>query len=188
MKELIFSTGNTQKFAKGQTVCEEYGLKLVQNDLEIDEVQSENTEYVARRKAEAAYALLKQPVIISDDAWAITALNGFPGTYAKSVNHWFAPEDFTRLMHNHEDKTVLLHQTLVYQDEHIQQLFTHSTKGVILPSPAGTTGVPIQKVVSFDGDDGKSISEILSTGTHYVGASTLEVWREFAKWFTEQNS
>lgn len=186
MKELIFSTGNNLKFGKGKAVCDEYGITLTQNTLDIDEIQSEDTEYVARRKAEAAFQLLKQPVIISDDAWAITALNGFPGTYAKSVNHWFTPEDYLRLLHDSTDRSATFTQTLVYQDEHVQKLFSHQTIGEILHESRGTAGASIMKIVSFEDDKQKSISEVIGSGSHYSGKSTLQVWKNFAEWFTKE--
>lgn len=116
MKQILFSTGNSQKMRMGQTVCDEYGISLLQKDLDIDEVQSENSEYVAKKKAEAAFACVKQPVIISDDSWAFLGLNGFPGTYAKSVNHWLSPEDYLRLMKGVSDRRALLTQTIVFQN------------------------------------------------------------------------
>lgn len=186
MKQILFSTGNSQKFAKGQSVCHEYGITIVQEPLDIDEVQSEDTEYVARRKAEAAYQLLKQPVVISDDAWGITGLNGFPGTYAKSVNTWFSTDDYIRLTRDLENKEVILIQTLVYQDHDEQLLFVRKTKGIILSEARGQVGAPIQKIVSFEPDQKTSISEKIGDNSHYSGAETLLVWHDFAKWYSKK--
>lgn len=185
MTQLLFSTGNTQKYGIGKTVCSEYDIVLTQKDLDIDEVQSESLEYVARRKAEAAFALLKQPVIISDDAWEISALNGFPGTYAKSVNQWFSTDDWIRLTQDLEDREILLLQSLVYQDEHIQQYFVRSTRGVLLHRAGGTTGATIQKVVSLELDQKTSMSEAIGTDTHHRGEDVQKVWHDFAQWYTK---
>lgn len=185
MRPVYFSTGNAQKFSLGTSVCKDYDIELLQSNLDIDEVQSEDAEYVARRKAEAAYQLVKNSVVISDDAWNIPGLNGFPGTYAKSVNTWFAPEDYIRLTKDLDDRRILLVQTLVYQDHDIQQLFTRSTEGVLLREPRGDVGVPIQKVVSFEPDATTSISEKIGTNGHYAGEDTLKVWHDFATWYTQ---
>ncbi len=186
MEKVIFSTGNAQKMSKGKSVCQEYGIELIQNELDIDEVQSEDTEYVARRKAEAAYQLVKHSVIISDDAWEIPGLNGFPGTYAKSVNTWFSPEDYIRLTKDLEDRRILLMQTLVYQDHDMQQLFIRKTEGVLLREARGEVGISIQKVVSFEPDQTTSISEKIANNGHYSGENTLKVWHDFAAWYKEQ--
>jgi non-canonical purine NTP pyrophosphatase (RdgB/HAM1 family) len=187
MTELIFSTGNNQKFSMGQHACSEYDITLIKNELDIDEVQSEDIEYVARRKAEVAFSLVKQPVIISDDAWHIFALNGFPGTYAKSVNTWFSGDDYLRLTRDLEDRRIALVQSLVYQDEHAQQFFKKETIGTLLTESKGTAGVALQKIVSFE-KDGKSISEMMGDKAYYAGAEALKVWHKFAKWYTEKNT
>lgn len=184
--KLIFVTTNEQKFAKGQSVCKEYGIELIQQELDIDEVQSEDTEYVARRKAEAAYEIVKAPVITSDDAWAFHALKGFPGTYAKSVNSWLTADDYIRLMKDVEDRRVSFVQTLVFQDEHGQQLFKNESIGNALEEPRGDSGVSIQAVVSLESDGQKSIAEMIGGGTHYDGASAIAVWHQFAKWYAKE--
>lgn len=187
MPDLYFVTSNDQKFAKGQSVCAEYDVRLLQHDFEIDEVQSEDIDYVAKRKAEAAFAAAGQPVIISDDAWQITGLNGFPGTYAKSVNTWFSSEDYVRLTKDLEDRTIIFVQSLVYQDRTTQKLFKRETKGVLLKDVRGERGVSIQKVVSLEPDQTTSISEVIGNGSHYTGENTLKVWHDFATWYKEHD-
>jgi len=187
MKHLLFSTGNTQKVAMGTTVCKEYGVKLVQKDLAVDEVQSEDSEYVAKKKAEAAFALAKEPVIISDDSWALLGLNGFPGTYAKSVNTWFKPEDYLRLLQSIDNRSSLFTQILVYQDENQQKLFKNETIGTALHTARGKSGSTIQKIISFE-PDGRTIAEKLDDGSYFSGATTLDVWHDFAKWFTQEHN
>lgn len=184
MKQLIFSTGNPTKFLMGKTVCDQYGIKLTQDTHDIDEVQSEDIVYVAKHKAEAAFALTKQPVIISDDAWEIPGLNGFPGTYAKSVNTWFTADDYIRLTKDLTDRSIHLVQTLVYQDASSSKLFRHTTPGTLLRVPHGTAlpTATIMEVVSLR-DDGMSIAEDLAQNNYFSGKDTLIVWHEFAQWF-----
>lgn len=185
MRQLIFSTGNDQKFGMGKSVCSQYDIELTQNTFDIDEVQSEDIEYVARRKAEAAFQLTKAPVIISDDSWSIFGLNGFPGTYAKSINTWLTANDLIRLTRDLGDRRASVSQSLVYQDEHIQKYFVYETVGTILTEAHGETGAPIQKVISLEPDGKTSISEKIGTDSHYSGESTLQVWHDFAQWYTK---
>lgn len=187
MKQILFSTGNSQKLLMGQTVCNEYTISLLQKDLEIDEVQSEDPVYVAKKKAKTAYDLIKQPVIISDDSWAFLGLNGFPGTYAKSINHWLSASDLIRLMDGVTDRRLLLTQMLVYQDSNVQKLFQRETVGVTLYEPRGNSGASTQKVVSFEPDGKTSIAERLDDGSYFSGSDTLQVWHDFAQWFSEKD-
>lgn len=185
MIDLIFSTGNSQKFNIGYSVCSDNNISLLQETRDIDEIQSEDTEYVARCKAEAAFALFKKPVIISDDAWSISGLNGFPGTYAKSINEWLKPDDMIRLTKELTDRKASLIQTLVYQDSAIQKIFSRETVGTLLKEPRGENGATIQKIISFELDGVTSISEMIGNKTHYSGESTLLVWHDFVTWYKE---
>jgi non-canonical purine NTP pyrophosphatase (RdgB/HAM1 family) len=186
MKQILFSTGNAQKVAMGKTVCTPYDIEMFQKDLQIDEVQSENSEYVAKKKAEAAFSVAQKPLIISDDSWAFLGLNGFPGTYAKSVNTWLSPDDYLRLMEGVPDRRVLFTQLLVYQDKHGQKLFKKETGGAVLREARGKSGGSTQKITSFE--DGMTISEHLDSGNYFSGADTLEVWHAFAEWFSKKET
>ncbi len=171
----------------GQSVCKANGIDIVQRSLDIDEVQSENPEYVARRKAEAAFAELEQPALISDDSWNIHGLNGFPGTYAKSVNAWFSPDDFLRLTKDLEDRSVSITQFLVYTDGKNQQLFSHTTTGTLLTESCGEAGASIQKVISFVPDN-RSMSQTIDDNSFLESAQeTLHVWHEFIAWIKGQS-
>ena len=186
MKQILFSTGNTQKVVMGKTVCNPYDIEIIQKDLHIDEVQSEDSEYVAKKKAEVAFFVAKKPILISDDSWAFLGLNGFPGTYAKSVNTWLSPEDYLRLMEGVSDRRVLFTQLLVYQDEYGQKIFKEETIGTVLYEARGKSGGSTQKITSFE--DGMTISEHLDSGNYFSGADTLRVWHAFAAWFSKKES
>src|SRR3989344_4509071 len=135
--ELIFCTTNSQKFAKGHAVCKEYGINLTQKIVEIDEIQSEDVIRVAQDKAKNAYALVRRPVVVSDDAWEISGLRGFPGTYAKSINTWFTVDDYLRLTRPLTDKRIIFVQSLVYQDDKSSKLFVKKIEGTLLDKARG---------------------------------------------------
>lgn len=97
MKQLIFSTGNAEKFLTAQHVCNPAGISLKQVDIDELEIQEENPEKVALDKATKAFKVVNKPLVITDDSWAFAGLKGFPGVYMHSINEWFTPEDFLRL-------------------------------------------------------------------------------------------
>lgn len=178
--ELIFATGNNDKYFTAEQVLGSYGIKLMQRDLEVDEIQSENNEIIARDKAAKAFAILKQPVVISDDSWEIPGLNGFPGPYMKSINTWFTPEDLLRLTKDLDNRDVFLIQNVVYQDKDTQQLFTKSIKGLLLPEIRGSIGKANERIISIT-PDGKSISEVYETDRSALGNIGM-VWPEVGEW------
>lgn len=186
--KVIFCTSNAQKFLMGDSVCKQHGLELVQKNIDLDEVQSEDAHYVAVRKAEDAFKAIGEPLVVSDDSWSIHGLNGFPGVYAKSVNAWLTNDDYLRLTRDLTDRTVTLMQKLVFKDEHQLKTFTVATPGVLLNEARGKEGAPIQKIVSFETDGSlASIAETLaSKNKRFEQSSTLKIWREFADWIKER--
>ncbi len=184
MSQLIFSTTNLQKFILGSAVLTKHKIKLTQNSLEIDEVQSENAEYVITSKAAEAFKQLGQPVIVSDDSWALHGLNGFPGTYMKSINEWFSDQDFIHLTKPLKNKAVTFSQLLCYQDKDQHIIFRNDTPGVLLNESRGISGVPCQRVISFNGGK-SSIAEDLDAGVLLSDDKIEKIWHDFAAWFTK---
>lgn len=85
MKELLYVTGNTEKVGVANSFCAPHQIKLIQLQLDIDEIQGEDSEIISLDKARKAFAEIGKPLVISDDSWSITGLNGFPGPYMKSI-------------------------------------------------------------------------------------------------------
>ncbi|HSX07300.1 MAG TPA: non-canonical purine NTP pyrophosphatase [Candidatus Saccharimonadales bacterium] len=179
MISVLFATGNADKLRSARLVCAEFGIEITQQLLDVAEIQAEDGEAVVRDKAAKAFALLKKPVIVSDDSWVIPALNGFPGPYMKSINEWFTPEDLFRLTKPLENREIILRQYAVFQDEHGQHLFALDIAGTMLRVPRTLSGKPNETLVTFDGK--RSVAEF-----HAEDKSPLEgrqtVWHELAPW------
>ena len=185
MKQLIFSTGNATKFANAKSICDNYDINLVQNNLEIDEIQSEDPERVINDKVQKAYDQLRKPVIVSDDSWEIPGLNGFPGAYMKSINSWFTPQDFANLTRSLTDRRVFLHSRLAYTDDgETVKLFLNSHEGYLLEEPRGNAGPPSQKVISMAGDNGLSIAEVYDQDLKNDDRDVHKAWKLFCEWHT----
>lgn len=185
MSKLAFVTGNVEKFMLGEQTCRQAGIELEQVKLDIDEIQSENSEAIALDKAGKAFAILGKPLIITDDSWAIPGLGGFPGPYMKSINHWFKPQDLINLTASLEDRTIILTQIIVYVDSGHTQLFQKDSRGQLLKVAKGNWGQVSQKVITMDGDNGKSIAEIYDSGGEHIYRRPAELWHEFANWYKD---
>ena len=135
--KLIFATGNKDKFGRAFLVAKKNGITLEQEDIDIDEIQSEFHEEILKDKLKKAYELLQQPVIVSDDAWSIPELNGFPGSYMKSMSEWLSAEDFLRLCEPLKKRETILHQYLAYTDGEHEIILNHDTEGKILKEARG---------------------------------------------------
>lgn len=183
-QEIIYVTGNTEKFDIGNATCRTRGVKLVQGKAEIDEIQSENSETIIRDKAERAYKHFRKPLVVNDVSWEIPAVNGFPGPYMKFVSRWFSPTDWLNLMKPYEDRRIVLVDYIAYQDNEGCRVFRTEYTGNFIREIRGNYGSSLQKVVTMPGDDGRTIAEIYD---HKVQHDTREVaasWRSFLDWYT----
>ena len=188
MNQVIFCTGNYEKIENARKVGKSFGVVIQQQALDIDEIQSENTERILLDKLSKAHALAEQPVIVSDDSWEIPALGGFPGPYMKSINHWFSPEDYLRLTSTLQNRAIHLIQRLGYTDGVVVKTFTHTTEGKLLREIKGNYGDANHKIVSLDGDKGLSIAEIYDAGENRGERDAFEIWIKFFTWFTAQRN
>jgi inosine/xanthosine triphosphate pyrophosphatase family protein len=182
MKELAYVTGNAIKFLQGKAACEAFGIALTQTGADIIEIQANTGEPVARDKAQKAFEQLGKPLVISDDSWSIPGLKGFPGPYMKDINEWFTPQDFLRLTSELKDRRIILRQIVVYQDAHVQKLFSFDIEGMLLKDARGMSKYPHSYITSFDGGKTSSAEHHARGTTPH--ASQRDVWHDFAEWYT----
>ncbi|MGF7229518.1 MAG: non-canonical purine NTP pyrophosphatase [Candidatus Saccharibacteria bacterium] len=185
MQKLNFVTGNDIKFHLAEKICDTFDVSLEQVELDIPEIQSETGEPVARDKAQKAFDQLGTPLVVTDDSWVIPGLNGFPGPYMKSMNHWFTPEDWINLTAELEDREIILRQIAVYQDEHEQVLFAVDIKATLLKEVRGVSKFPHNTIISFDGGD-HSFAELEVQGKTIDNHHTA--WHELAAWLKARES
>jgi XTP/dITP diphosphohydrolase len=182
----MYVTGNPIKFRQAATVCNKKGLTLTQVELPIHEIQAATGEPIARDKAEKAFQLLGAPVVVSDDSWMIAGLNSFPGPYMKYINDWFTPEDWLRLTSTLVDRNVTLRQIVVYQDAHIQKLFSVDIPAILLSDIRGKSPYAHSTIVSYDGGQTSNAEH------HEQGKSAAEdlhgAWHEFVAWYLKRNT
>lgn len=186
MKKVLYVTGNAIKFQLGQTICRAQGLEMEQGMFDAPEIQDEDGEIVARDKAQKAFEHFQKPIVVCDDNWIIPALNGFPGPYMKSMNHWFTAQDWLRLTSTLDDRRIILRQIAVYQDANGQRAFTCDIEGILLREARGKSPYPHSEITSFDG--GRT-----SNAEHHARGETSAdhrqtVWHDFARWFTKERS
>lgn len=186
MDELIFVTGNDLKFRTAGRICGPHGIKLVRQDIETVEIQAESGEPIARHKANEAFQKIQKPVVVTDDTWVIPGLRGFPGPYMKSVNHWFAAEDWLRLTLSLEDREIILRQILVYQDEHEQVTFSVDIKGTLLKEIRGNAPYPHMAIVSLNNGETSMAETFGAGGSDTFGKHTA--WDELATWLEARRS
>ena len=99
--KLLVATGNKGKVQELEDILK---IPLEIADIDIDEVQSMDLEYVSRKKTEEAYRILKRPVITDDVGVFIEAWNNFPGPFVKYVHEILGNKKIIALLKNEKNQ------------------------------------------------------------------------------------
>lgn len=177
-KEIIFATGNVHK---ARETGEILGIPVKQVDLEIDEIQSLDSDEVAIKKAEAAYQKLKNPLIAEDGSFSVEAWNGLPG----ALITWFTGktigvDGFLKLLEKEPNRNAEVKISIAYCDEKGSKVFSSVTKGQTTKKQRGDNGWEWDRIFQPDGFD-KTYAEMTSEEKNKVSTrkEVLEKLKEF---------
>jgi len=182
LMNIKFATTNQRKLAEARAACKKYGIEITQLSLEIDEIQHSDPIAIARDKAAKSYEEAGDPVVVTDTAWGIPAINGFPGGYMKDVAGWLEPENFIALVARYDDRRISFTETIVYYDGKEMRVFSEEYMGEIAEVPRGE-GNSVEQIAMFNG---RTLAE-----AHALGENSHEsedyVWTDFAKWYSTKD-
>jgi XTP/dITP diphosphohydrolase len=176
---LKFITTNEDKINSTIRNLRPYNIEFEILQLELKEIQSESIIDIAEDKADQAYEMIKEPLLISDHGWFIPALNGFPGAYMKYMNQWLEPQDFLALMKNKKDKSIIKQEVLCYKDAKHLKTFSAKLRGRFINKIYGE-GLSAMRVVSLL-PSGKSVAECIKENIDSY--ENNPIWEEFATWY-----
>jgi len=149
VKELLFATNNKGKIEEAQVILK---IPIEIATIEIDEVQSMDLEYVARKKAQAAYDVLGKPVITDDVGLFIEVWNGFPGPFAKYVLETIGVDGLLELIKNESNRRVVIKSAISYHDGQDIHVFIGEVKGTLAAKSRGDEGFGFDPVIIPDGE------------------------------------
>lgn len=136
MKETIFATGNGGKAAtlRRNLASEGVDVAVVQRPVELIEPQAFTAAEVAKVKALQAYETLREPVLVDDSSFHISALGGFPGPYIKYMLETVGVEGIMKFMSGQTDRSAYFMSSLVFIDEsgHEHEFHGQDEKGTIV--------------------------------------------------------
>lgn len=180
MKPILFVTGNKNKVIEAQKILE-YPLEIA--DIDLDETQSLDINEVITKKAEAAYAILKKPLIVEDVGLYVKAWNGFPGPFIKflhiSGNNSY--EMILKMLESFSDKTIEVKALIGYHDGEKVQIFEGSFNGQLVEK-RGEHGWGFDQFVIPDGHD-KTFGEMEGELKHRIShrAKAFLKFKKFLK-------
>lgn len=137
VKELHFVSSNEGKIREAE---KNLGIPLHIAKLDLDEIQSLQLEDIVKHKAEQAYSMLHQPVIVDDVGLFVTAWNGFPGPFIKFVLKSGGNSLFLRMLGQETDRRVDITCTIGFHDGEQVHTFTGKLPGSISHEEKGTDG------------------------------------------------
>lgn len=149
MKKLLIATGNKGKV---QELEDFLGIPLEIANIDIDEVQSMDLEYVSRRKTEEAFKILKKPVITDDVGVFIEVWNNFPGPFVKYASDVLGLKKILDLLKNEKNRNVIVRSAVSLHDGKKIHTFIGEVKGTIAPQERGTDGWGFDPIIIPNGE------------------------------------
>ena len=132
LSELFFASSNEHKFQEAERILANLGMQINLFKTTLEEIQSNNMNDIAEKKAINAYDLIQKPVIIEDDGLFINALDGFPGPYSSYVYDTIGNKGIMNLLENSEIRDAKFVSIIAYCDnDYGVKLFESSIPGKI---------------------------------------------------------
>ena len=177
MREILFATGNQGKIDEAKAML---GVPVEIATIEVDEVQSMDLEYVARKKAQAAYDVLKKPVITDDVGLFIDAWEGFPGPFARFVLETVGVDGLLKLLKNEPNRKVVVKSAVSYHDGKDIHVFIGEVEGTLATEQRGDEGFGFDPVIIPDGET-KTYAEMGIEGKNKIShrKRALDKLREY---------
>lgn len=156
MNNLFFATGNPEKVKEAHSIL---GIPIEIAEIDIDEVQSMDLEYVATKKAEAAFGKVGKPVLVDDVGFQINAWNGFPGPLVKHLLKTVGNKGFLKMLENEQNRSVKVQSIIAYCNGNSTKTFLGEFDGILAREERGNDGWGFDFIVIPNGED-KTLAEL----------------------------
>lgn len=154
--KLHFVSSNSNKVKEAEAIL---GIPLEIAHLEIDEIQSLEIEDVVTKKAQAAYEIIKQPLIVDDVTFEVDVWNGFPGPFIKYLREAGGNELLLRMLKNETNRSVTAKAAIGYHDGEKVTVLIGEVKGTLTSEERGEDGWGFDPIFIPEGYD-KTFAEL----------------------------
>lgn len=149
VNKLYFATGNKNKVKEAQAILD-FPIQIA--DIELDEIQSLDTEKIVRKKVSDAFAILQKPVFVDDVSLSIDAWDGFPGPFIKYMTAGGANIDMLlRMLQIETNRSALLYAVIGYHDGKNIHVFNAQKKSTITTEKRGSNGWGFDPIIIPEG-------------------------------------
>jgi len=158
--KVFFVTGNAKKVKIAQSALGNFGVEVEQLAMETPEIQSADTEEVAKYSVKYAAEKASKAVVKADFGMSILSLKGFPGPFVKFINKWLTAEQFAKLYLTEKDRKAFFIDALGYCEPGREPVcFTSQTYGRLVDIPQGDDGSMVDSLFIPDGFN-KTIAQL----------------------------
>jgi XTP/dITP diphosphohydrolase len=135
VKDIVFVTSNDNKLREVEAIL---GVRLVRENLDLDEIQEMDLTKIIEHKTKQAYKTLNSSVLVEDAGLYVDAWNGFPGPFIKWLASTMGYETFPKLLQeNRKAEWIVMYG---YYDGSSLHTFEGRIKGSIAPERRGENG------------------------------------------------
>jgi len=113
MKRIIFATTNEGKVKEAMEIL---GIRVQPVKLNIDEVQTLDPIECVKKKAHAAYFLVKKPILVEDTSLFFKAWKGLPGVFIDYFMKTLGNQGILRLLKDEYNRGAIAQTSLCYFD------------------------------------------------------------------------
>jgi XTP/dITP diphosphohydrolase len=137
IEKLVFATTNHGKVEEARAILE---IPIEIAKIEVDEVQNEDVEYVARRKVEAVFEKVQQPVFVDDVSVELESWNGLPGAYVKSWLEKLTLKGILERLQYEKNRNLVVKSAIGYHDGKESMVFVGEVHGTLAYEERGKEG------------------------------------------------
>lgn len=185
-KRIKFVTTNNGKFEEAARWLHELepSLVLEQAVFDIPEIQSLDAAYVGIQKAQSAWRILQEPLLVDDGGIYLTRYNNFPGPLSKYVYEGLGLEGFWELAQ--PDPRCYFLNVFVYKDNNdTHEIFEGKCSGRV-QDPAlvkidGHSQLPFTKLLIPEGST-KSLAQLRGTEEEKKYNHRHQALKNFVAW------
>jgi XTP/dITP diphosphohydrolase len=149
--EIRFVSSNEFKIAEAHAILGDYGVVVRPLTMKIEELQTEDTDRLARDKLLKAFDSVRKPVFVEHTGLHLAYLNDLPGGLTQIVWDRLKADRFSELFGTIEDTTARAETIVAYTDGMSVATFTGSVAGNIVSPPRGDRSFQWDCVFQPDG-------------------------------------
>lgn len=149
---ITFVTSNEGKFMEISHEMRQHGIEIRWEKVEYDEIQGNDTHEISLRSCNDIMEKVTGDFFLEDTGLYCTALNGFPGPYAKYAQHTIGNRGLIRLLEGSERSAYFLTVISLRHGNRVIQ-FDGKVNGTISENEKGSNGFGFDPVFIPEGQN-----------------------------------